>query len=246
MFYSIGQTPGAPPPDAVFEAVINVLVAHKRTDLLPVYVSKMVEAGVHITAYIANFLINGYANVGDMGQAREIFESLSNPPSGVAAPNNHVPHTPEEGQSPVMGPVYREVSFCLDWLGLQAFMFTFFSSFFLDVEWEVMVRAELGAGNREAALELLERLQEEKQKSKKKNRKKQKEKTPPFNRPNPVPNMLALRQRHTLRLSLVAVLAEALARFNKYVHDFILIPIACSCQARLDWPDELLSSLMAP
>jgi len=113
VFDSIGQTPGAPPPDAVvFEAVINVLVAHKRTDLLPVYVSKMVEAGVHMTAYIANFLIKGYANVGDMGQAREIFESLSNPPSGVAAPNNHAPHTPEEGQSvPVMEPVYREVRF---------------------------------------------------------------------------------------------------------------------------------------
>jgi len=115
VFESIIQTPGAPPPDAVvFEAVINVLVAHKRTDLLPVYVLKMVEAGVHMTAYIANFLIKGYANVGDMGQAREIFESLSNPPSGVAAPNNHAPHTPSESPSvAVMEPVYREVRFFL-------------------------------------------------------------------------------------------------------------------------------------
>ena len=134
VFDSISSTPGAPPPDAVvFEAIINVLVAHKRTDLLPMYVSKMVEAGVHMTAYIANFLIKGYANVGDMGQAREIFESLSNPPSGVAAPNNHAPHTPEEGQRqsvPVMEPVYREVS--VFWLGgvrsLDVYRFFFFSS----------------------------------------------------------------------------------------------------------------------
>ncbi|KIM42753.1 hypothetical protein M413DRAFT_18499 [Hebeloma cylindrosporum] len=139
VFESMDRSRGAPPPDAVvFEAVINVLVAHKRTDLLPLYVSKMVEAGVHMTAYIANFLIKGYANVGDMRQAREIFESLSNPPSGVAAPNNHAPHTPSDSPTvSVMEPVYREPS-----------------------TWEVMVRAELGAGNREAALELLERLKE--------------------------------------------------------------------------------------
>jgi pentatricopeptide repeat protein len=113
VFDSIKQYPRAPPPDAVvFEAVINVIVAHKRTDLLPVYISKMVEAGVHMTAYIANFLIKGYANVGDMDQARSIFESLSNPPNGIAAPNNHAPHSPSESpEVPVMEPVYREVRF---------------------------------------------------------------------------------------------------------------------------------------
>ncbi|KAF8960261.1 hypothetical protein BDZ97DRAFT_2038640 [Flammula alnicola] len=139
MFESMGTYPRAPKPDAVaFEAVINVIVAHKRTDLLPVYVNKMIEAGVHMTAYIANFLIKGYANVGDMEQARAIFESLSNPPTGVAAPNNHAPHSPDmnEGVS-VTAPVYREPS-----------------------TWEVMVRAEFGAGNRDAAIELLERLKE--------------------------------------------------------------------------------------
>jgi pentatricopeptide repeat protein len=67
---------------------------------------------VHMTAYIANFLIKGYANAGDMGQAREIFELLSNPPSGVAAPNNHAPHTPEGQSVPVIEPVYWKVSIC--------------------------------------------------------------------------------------------------------------------------------------
>ncbi|KAF8189730.1 hypothetical protein BJ912DRAFT_362094 [Pholiota molesta] len=139
VFESMGTYARAPKPDAVaFEAIINAIVAHKQTDLLPVYINKMVEAGVHMTAYIANFLIKGYANVGDLEKAREIFESLSNPPTGVAAPNNHVPHSPDmSSEVPVMAPVYREPS-----------------------TWEVMVRAELGAGNRDAALDLLERLRE--------------------------------------------------------------------------------------
>ena len=82
-----------------------------------------------MTAYIANFLIKGYVSVGDMGHAREIFESLSNPRGGVAGPNNLAPYTPEEGQSvPVIELVYREVSFFLGWLGLQVLMFTFFFS----------------------------------------------------------------------------------------------------------------------
>ena len=95
----------------VFEALINALVAHRRTDLMPEYISKMTAAGVHMTAYIANFLIKGYANVGDMEQARTIFESLTDPATGVAAPNNHAPHNPSD--APIVSPtepVYREVS----------------------------------------------------------------------------------------------------------------------------------------
>ncbi|KAF8164793.1 hypothetical protein B0H34DRAFT_212843 [Crassisporium funariophilum] len=137
LFESIHTIPNAPAVDAVvFEAVINVIVAHRRTDLLPVYVNKMNEAGVHMTAYIANFLIKGYANVGDLDRAREIFESLSDPATGMAAPNNHAPHNPAESvEILLMDRVYREPS-----------------------TWEVMVRAELGAGNRDAAKDLLERL----------------------------------------------------------------------------------------
>jgi hypothetical protein len=111
VFESMQVVPRAPIPDAVvFEAVINVIVAHKRTELLPVYIEKMNQAGVHMTAYIANFLIKGYANVGDMGRAREIFESLVDPPFGVAAPNNHAPHhVVESAEINIMEPVYREV-----------------------------------------------------------------------------------------------------------------------------------------
>ncbi|KAJ7136180.1 hypothetical protein C8R44DRAFT_662536 [Mycena epipterygia] len=138
VFNSIPTIPGAPPRDAlVFEAMINTLVAHKRTDLMPEYVSLLRSEGVHMTAYIANFLIKGYADVGDMAQSRAIFESLVDPPSGVAAVNNHAPHDPST--SPIispMEPVYREPS-----------------------TWEVMVRAEMGSGNRENATALLERLQ---------------------------------------------------------------------------------------
>ncbi|KAF7348458.1 hypothetical protein MVEN_01362800 [Mycena venus] len=138
VFNSIPGFPRAPPRDAlVFEAMVNALVAHRRTDLMPEYVALMHSEGVHMTAYIANFLIKGYADVGDMEQARSIFEGLMDPPSGVAAVHNHAPHEP--GMSPVvdpMEPVYREPS-----------------------TWEVMVRAELGSGNRENANALLERLQ---------------------------------------------------------------------------------------
>ncbi|KXN80907.1 Pentatricopeptide repeat-containing protein 5, mitochondrial [Leucoagaricus sp. SymC.cos] len=120
----------------VFESVINVLVSHRRTDLIPEYIEKMTAAGIHMTAYIANFLIKGYAIVGELDKAREIFESLVDPPTGVAAPNNHAPHDPSVG-NPVgcMEPVYREPS-----------------------TWEAMVRAELGAGHRGRALDLLHRL----------------------------------------------------------------------------------------
>jgi PPR repeat len=99
-------------PDAVtFEALINVFVTLRRTDLVPEYLERFQRSGVHMTAYIANLLIRGYAAVGDIEQARIVFESLVDPPVGVAAPNNHTSHdaslpqriSPEE-------PVYREVS----------------------------------------------------------------------------------------------------------------------------------------
>ncbi|KAF5388146.1 hypothetical protein D9615_000011 [Tricholomella constricta] len=138
VFNSISTFPGAQPVDSlVFEAMINALVAHRRTDLIPEYIAKMDVAGVKMTAYISNFLIKGYAMVGDIEHARSIFESLEDPSEGMAAPNNHAPHEPSS--VPVVvdqsAPVYREPS-----------------------TWEAMIRAELGSGNREGALELLERL----------------------------------------------------------------------------------------
>jgi len=116
--------------------MINALVANRQTQLMPEWIEKMREAEVHMTAYIANFLIRGYSMVGDVEQARNIFESLEDPPQGVAAPHNHAPHDPSSSPAIDAGtPVYREPS-----------------------TWEAMVRAELGSGNRECALELLERL----------------------------------------------------------------------------------------
>jgi hypothetical protein len=99
-------------PDAVtFEALINVFVAHRRPDLIPQYIKRLEKLSVHMTAYIANCLIKGYAAVGDLEESRLIFESLLDPPEGVAAPNNHVPHRPSLSPTvPVTAPVYREVS----------------------------------------------------------------------------------------------------------------------------------------
>lgn len=104
---------GAQLPDAVaFESLINVLVTRRRTDLIPTYLERLQRSRVHMTAYIANLLIRGYAAAGDIEKARMVFESLANPPVGVAAPHNHAPH-----DTSVMRPispdelVYREVRF---------------------------------------------------------------------------------------------------------------------------------------
>ncbi|KAH7903253.1 hypothetical protein BJ138DRAFT_1074221 [Hygrophoropsis aurantiaca] len=147
VFASISQHPSSrrsktPLPDAVtFEALINVLVTHKRMDLAPTYVEQLQRSGVHMTAYIANLLIKGYAAAGDVEQARQIFEGLADPPSGMAAPNNHVPHeqSPPSPTTPPSSPMpsYREPS-----------------------TWEAMFRAELGNGDRDRAVALLERLRE--------------------------------------------------------------------------------------
>jgi pentatricopeptide repeat protein len=99
-------------PDAVvFEALINVFVTLRRTDLVPEYLGRLQQSGVHMTAYIANLLIKGYAAAGNIEEARKVFESLADPPVGVAAPHNHAPH--DSSVPPRISPnelVYREVS----------------------------------------------------------------------------------------------------------------------------------------
>ncbi|KAI9572470.1 hypothetical protein HD554DRAFT_2292890, partial [Boletus coccyginus] len=146
-FESIASHPSSqrgptPLPDAVsYESLINVLVTRKRMDLAQQYLTRLQTTGVHMTAYIANLLIKGYAADGAIEQARAIFESLADPPSGVAAPGNHVPH--ESSSSASCAPVspnsvsYREPS-----------------------TWEAMFRAELGNGDRDRAIALLERLRQ--------------------------------------------------------------------------------------
>lgn len=126
-------------PDAVvYESLINVLVTNKQMALAPSYMEKLKSSGVHMTAYIANILIKGYAAAGDIEEARRIFENLADPPSGVAASGNHVPHEgSSQRTSPSPSPSYREPS-----------------------TWEAMFRAELGNGHRDRAVALLARLQE--------------------------------------------------------------------------------------
>lgn len=125
----------------VYEALFNAFITHHRMDLVPAYLERMQAEGVYLTAYVLNPLIRGHALVGDIQSARAIFENMVDPPSGVAAPNNHAAHDAAATQQAVGSrpgaPVYREPS-----------------------TWEAMVRAELGQGNRDEAIALLERLRE--------------------------------------------------------------------------------------
>lgn len=107
-------------PDAIaFEALINVLVTLRRTDLIPTYTRQLLGSRVHMTAYIANFLIKGHAAAGDMDAARQVFESLVDPAEGVAAPNNHAPHEAAKWTAvPHDAPVYREVRLAHSYMAL--------------------------------------------------------------------------------------------------------------------------------
>ena len=148
-------TSGINLPDAVvYESLINVFITLRRTDLVADYIQRMRGSGVHMTAYVANLLIRSYASVGDIEGARQVFEGLLDPPVGVAAPNNHAPHQaiPSRTVSPD-APVYREVRRLLCFTSIQSHLFSQPST------WEAMVRAELGNGNRDHAVALLERIQ---------------------------------------------------------------------------------------
>ncbi|KAF8554970.1 hypothetical protein OG21DRAFT_967478 [Imleria badia] len=147
VFESISSHPSShrgptPLPDAVsYESLINVLVTRKRMDLTPQYLARLQTTGVHMTAYIANLLIKGYAADGAIEEARAIFESLADPASGVAAPGNHIPHESASASSTSAvssdSVSYREPS-----------------------TWEAMFRAELGNGDRDRAVALLDRLKQ--------------------------------------------------------------------------------------
>lgn len=114
VFESIATHPSVsrssvPMPDAVaYEALVNVLVTHRRMDLVPRYMDRLHASGIHLTAYIANLLIKGHAAIGDIAQARVIFESLQDPPQGMAATSNHVSHEPSVSTL-TSGPCLREV-----------------------------------------------------------------------------------------------------------------------------------------
>lgn len=125
IFESIPGHPGSQrsqnsQPDAVvFEALTNVFVTLRRPDLIAEYRAKIPELGIQMTAYIANLLIKGYAAAGDIEEARNIFESLADPPEGVAAPYNHTSHSdqsspPSSQRHLPNGTVYREVCRTID------------------------------------------------------------------------------------------------------------------------------------
>jgi pentatricopeptide repeat protein len=102
-------------PDAVtYEALINVLVTHRRMDLVQTILERLRESGIHMTAYIANLLIKGHAAGGDMDQARLVFESMEDPPQGMAATSNRTPQWSSLSPGmPATGPCHREVGLCI-------------------------------------------------------------------------------------------------------------------------------------
>lgn len=101
------------PADAiVYETMFTVFTSQRRADLIRHYLNKMQLEGVRMTAYIANTLIKCYSLLDDIEEARKLFESLADPPEGVAAPNNRARH-PSSQAAPTIDPdtpVYREVS----------------------------------------------------------------------------------------------------------------------------------------
>ena len=64
---------------------MGVLAQHQMVAELESYRSKMVEQGVKATAYVYNMLIKGYANVGDIGKARAVFESMGDSSMGESS-----------------------------------------------------------------------------------------------------------------------------------------------------------------
>ncbi|GJJ07808.1 hypothetical protein Clacol_002013 [Clathrus columnatus] len=128
-------------PDAVvYEALFDVLSVHRRPDLIPMYLTRLRTSHVRSTAYVSNAVIKGYAAAGDIVSSREIFESMEDPPMGKAAPFNHnhhqIPPTSLNVRPHDSMVVYREPS-----------------------TWEAMVRAELGVGERERAMDLIRRME---------------------------------------------------------------------------------------
>lgn len=156
-------------PDAVcWEAIFNVILIHRRFDLLVTYIDRLAASGLQATTYIQNVLIRALATEGNIEKARELFESMTDPPmgtylsssflftwfstltdfpsyspcrsAGIAAPHAH-PNRKSRAKPaasvPPPGVVHREPS-----------------------TYEVMVRAELAAGERERALRLCERMED--------------------------------------------------------------------------------------
>ena len=138
-------------PDVLaYEAVLNAVVSHHRFDLMEQYWQRMRASKVQPTAYIYNILIRGYSMNGKIEEARKLFESLSDPVAGAAAPNNHVKQLKTNDTR-----VYREVSHRSSFLTNPLLI-----GYPQPSTWEAMVRAELGAGERGRASGIVARAKE--------------------------------------------------------------------------------------
>lgn len=61
----------------LYQALFESMVANRQVAETVPLVDGMARAGVEMTAYIANSLIHGWALVGDIGQARKIYDSVA-------------------------------------------------------------------------------------------------------------------------------------------------------------------------
>lgn len=127
----------------VWEAILNVLAQKGMVQELKRVANDMFASQAKVTAYVLNVLISGYARAGHMAEARAVFSQMSDSAMGVAAPNNHPQLYTSSGHvkpssvtNEPTNVVYREPS-----------------------TYEAMIKAELGAGNREAAVELLKMME---------------------------------------------------------------------------------------
>ncbi|RSH87669.1 uncharacterized protein EHS24_000183 [Apiotrichum porosum] len=136
--------PGSAPEPVVWEAILNVLGQRGTLEQLDAFRTRMTAQGARSTAYVCNVLIAGYARHSQFHRAREVFESMADSLTGVAAPNNHPALLTSSGHAKpsavTVEPtnvVYREPS-----------------------TYEAMVRAELKAEDRTAAEDVLRRMQD--------------------------------------------------------------------------------------
>ncbi|TKY87058.1 hypothetical protein EX895_003735 [Sporisorium graminicola] len=159
---------GASLPDAVsFEALLAVFVAHQRTDLIRAHLERMKQAGLLMTAYVANLLIRGYSmEQGEAGldEARALFESMSEPAAGVAAAGNHPPRA--QGAGAPSGPAdATAVSPMPSFAGVTAAAVSHDAhNLFGSVQrepstYEAMIRAELSHGHADRAAALVDRME---------------------------------------------------------------------------------------
>lgn len=145
------------PNAVVYESLLAVFVAHGRTDLMPAYTTRMLGQDILPTAYIANLLIKGYAADGPLGlaEARRVFNSMSDPPAGVAAAGNHLPRHHGAGALRSFREQHTQRS-----SGLAADSANMLGAH-VNREpstYETMIRAELSHGHTEQARAIFERM----------------------------------------------------------------------------------------